>query len=209
MEMCKWAYDHKFQVATHCIGDAANREALTVYSQFLPEGNDLRWRIEHSQIIAKEDLDLFGKYKIVPSIQPTHATSDMLWADERLGERISDAYIYKQLLSQMGWLPSGTDFPVEQVNPVYTFFAAVFRKNLDFIPEEGFQMENALSREEALRSMTIWAAKASFEENIKGSLEPGKFADFIVLDRDIMTEEEKSVPGTKVKMTYLAGEKVY
>lgn len=209
MEMCKWAYDHKFQVATHCIGDAANREALTVYSQFLPEGNDLRWRIEHSQIIAKEDLDIFGKYKIVPSIQPTHATSDMLWADERLGERISDAYIYKQLLSQMGWLPSGTDFPVEQVNPVYTFFAAVFRKNLDFIPEEGFQMENALSREEALRSMTIWAAKASFEENIKGSLEPGKFADFIVLDRDIMTEEEKSVPGTKVKMTYLAGEKVY
>jgi predicted amidohydrolase YtcJ len=209
MEMCKWAYDHKFQVATHCIGDAANREALTVYSQFLPEGNDLRWRIEHSQIIAKDDLDLFGKYKIVPSIQPTHATSDMLWADERLGERISDAYIYKQLLSQMGWLPSGTDFPVEQVNPVYTFFAAVFRKNLDFIPEEGFQMENALSREEALRSMTIWAAKASFEENIKGSLEPGKFADFIVLDRDIMTEEEKSVPGTKVKMTYLAGEKVY
>lgn len=208
-EMCKWAYEHGFQVATHCIGDAANREALTVYSQYLPEGNDLRWRIEHSQIIDKEDLDIFGKYKIVPSIHPTHATSDMLWADERLGDRIADAYIFKQLLDQLGWLPSGTDFPVEEVNPFYTFFAAVFRKNLDFIPEEGFQMENALTREEALRSMTIWAAKASFEEDFKGSLEEGKVADFVILDRDIMTAEEKSVPGTKVVMTYLAGERVY
>ena len=207
--MCSWALEHGFQVATHCIGDAANREALTVYSKFLPEGNDLRWRIEHSQIVHKDDVNLFGKYGIVPSIQPTHATSDMLWADERLGNRIGDAYIFKQLLGQLGWLPSGTDFPIEEVNPFYTFFAAVFRKNLDFIPEEGFQMENALTREEALRSMTIWAAKASFEENLKGSLEPGKYADFIVLDRDIMTADEKSVPGTKVLMTFLAGEKVY
>jgi hypothetical protein len=207
--MCSWALEHGFQVATHCIGDAANREALTVYSKFLPEGNDLRWRIEHSQIVHKDDVNLFGKYGIVPSIQPTHATSDMLWADERLGNRIGDAYIFKQLLGQLGWLPSGTDFPIEEVNPFYTFFAAVFRKNLDFIPEEGFQMENALTREEALRSMTIWAAKASFEENLKGSLEQGKYADFIVLDRDIMTADEKSVPGTKVLMTFLAGEKVY
>ncbi len=207
--MCSWALEHGFQVATHCIGDAANREALTVYSKFLQEGNDLRWRIEHSQIVHKDDVNLFGKYGIVPSIQPTHATSDMLWADERLGNRIGDAYIFKQLLGQLGWLPSGTDFPIEEVNPFYTFFAAVFRKNLDFIPEEGFQMENALTREEALRSMTIWAAKASFEENLKGSLEPGKYADFIVLDRDIMTADEKSVPGTKVLMTFLAGEKVY
>lgn len=207
--MCSWALEHGFQVATHCIGDAANREALTVYSKFLQEGNDLRWRIEHSQIVHKDDVNLFGKYGIVPSIQPTHATSDMLWADERLGNRIGDAYIFKQLLGQLGWLPSGTDFPIEEVNPFYTFFAAVFRKNLDFIPDEGFQMENALTREEALRSMTIWAAKASFEENLKGSLEPGKYADFIVLDRDIMTADEKSVPGTKVLMTFLAGEKVY
>jgi len=207
--LCKWAYDHGFQVATHCIGDAANREALTVFSRFLEEGNDLRWRIEHAQVIDKDDFNLFGKYSIVPSIQPTHATSDMLWADERLGSRIANAYAYKELLSQLGWIPAGTDFPIENVSPVYTFFAAVFRKNLDFIPKDGFQTENALTREEALRAMTIWAAKASFEEQVKGSIEPGKYADFVVLDRDIMTVEESLVPGTKVLRTFVAGEEVY
>ncbi len=208
-ELCKWAYDHKFQVATHCIGDAANRDALRMYSKYLPEGNDLRWRIEHAQIVNREDLDMFGKYAIVPSIQPTHATSDMLWADERLGERLANAYIFKELLDQLGWIPSGTDFPIEEVNPVYTFFAAVFRKNMEFIPERGFQTENALSRQEALRSMTIWAAKSTFEEDIKGSLEPGKYADFVVMDKDIMTIDEKDVLTAKVLMTFIGGEKVY
>ena len=206
---CKWAFDHGFQVATHCIGDAANREALRVYSMFLKEGNDLRWRIEHAQIVKPQDVTLFKKYSIVPSIQPTHATSDMLWADERLGNRIKDAYIYHDLLDQLGWLPSGTDFPIEQVNPVYTFFAAVYRKNREFIPDEGFQMENALSKEEALRSMTIWAAKASFEEKLKGSIEPGKYADFVVLDRDIMTVPEFDLPYARVSMTFVAGELVF
>ncbi len=206
---CKWAFDNGFQVATHCIGDAANREALRVYSKLLPKGNDLRWRIEHAQVVKPADLDIFKAYSIVPSIQPTHATSDMLWADERLGDRIKDAYIYRQLKEQLGWLPSGTDFPIESVNPVYTFFAAVYRKNLDFIPDNGFQMENALSKEDALRSMTIWAAKASFEEDIKGSIEPGKYADFVVLDRDIMTIQEFDVPYTKVLMTFVGGELVY
>ncbi|MEN6618276.1 MAG: amidohydrolase [Rikenellaceae bacterium] len=206
---CKWAFENGFQVATHCIGDAANREALRVYSKFLPEGNDLRWRIEHAQVVKPADLKLFKKYSIVPSIQPTHATSDMLWADERLGDRIKDAYIYRQLKDQLGWLPSGTDFPIEHVNPVYTFFAAVFRKNLDFIPDKGFQMENALTKEDALRSMTIWAAKASFEEKVKGSIEPGKYADFVVFDRDIMTAPEYEVPYAKVSMTFVAGELVY
>jgi len=206
---CKWAFDHGFQVATHCIGDAANREALRVYSKFLKEGNDLRWRIEHAQIVRPQDVTLFKKYSIVPSIQPTHATSDMLWADERLGNRIKNAYIYHDLLDQLGWLPSGTDFPIEQVNPVYTFFAAVYRKNREFIPDEGFQMENALSKEEALRSMTIWAAKASFEEKLKGSIEPGKYADFVVLDRDIMTVPEFDLPYARVSMTFVAGELVF
>lgn len=208
-DYCKWAFDHGFQVATHCIGDAANREALRVYAKFLKEGNDLRWRIEHAQVIDPEDVSLFKKYSIIPSIQPTHATSDMLWADGRLGKRIENAYIYKELLNQLGWLPSGTDFPIEQVNPVYTFFAAAFRKNLDFLPDNGFQMENALSKEDALRSMTIWAAKASFEENLKGSIEKGKYADFVVLDRDIMTVPEYDVPYAKVSMTFLSGELVY
>src|SRR3989339_299093 len=206
--LCKWAYEHGFQVATHCIGDAANREALTVYSKFLTPGNNLRWRIEHSQVIDEDDFALFGKYSIVPSVQPTHCTSDMLWADERLGSRLKNAYAYKRLLDELGWIPSGTDFPIEQVNPLYTFFAAVFRKNLEFVPEGGFQMESALSREEALKSMTLWAAKASFEDGAKGSIEPGKYADFVVLDRDIMTTEEKMIPTTKVLMTFVAGELV-
>ena len=207
--LCKWAYDHDFQVAMHCIGDAANRQALNMYSKFLKSGNDRRWRIEHAQIINPKDIELFGKYSIVPSIQPTHATSDMLWADERVGERLEDAYVYKELLDQLGWIPSGTDFPVEDVNPMYTFHSAVYRQNLDFVPSEGFQMENALTKEEALRSMTIWAAKASFEENLKGSLEIGKYADFVVLDKDIMTTAGNEIPGIKVTMTFVNGEKVY
>ena len=207
--MCKWAYDRGFQVATHCIGDSANREALMVYSKFLTKEDDRRWRIEHAQIVNDKDFSMFGEYGIVPSIQPTHATSDMLWAVERVGARIKTAYSYRQLLDQLGWIPSGTDFPVESVNPIYTFFAAVYRKNLNFIPAQGFQMENALSKEDALRSMTIWAAKSSFEEDRKGSIEPGKYADFVVLDRDIMEADEKSLPTTKVLMTFLGGERVY
>lgn len=207
--LCKWAYEHDFQVAMHCIGDAANRQALNTYAKFLEPGNDRRWRIEHAQILAPQDVHLFGKYSIVPSIQPTHATSDMLWADERIGERLPNAYIYKELLDQLGWIPSGTDFPVEAVNPMYTFHSAVFRQNLDFVPLEGFQMENALTKEEALRSMTIWAAKASFEENLKGSLEIGKYADFVVLDKDIMTAPSNEIPEIKVTMTFVNGEIVY
>lgn len=206
---CEWAYKHGHQVATHAIGDAANHETLKAYIRLLSEGNDLRWRIEHAQIIQDSDMELFGKYNIIPSIQPTHATSDMLWADERLGERIKTAYRYKELLAQNGWIPAGTDFPIEEVNPVYTFFAAVYRKNLNYVPQEGFQMENALTKEEALRSMTIWAAKASFEEDVKGSIETGKYADFVVLDRDIMTVDERQIPDTKVLMTFVGGELVY
>ena len=205
----KWAFEHGFQVSIHCIGDAGNRLALKLYSKYLPEGNDLRWRIEHSQIIHPNDFALFGKYNIVPSIQPTHATSDMLWAVDRVGARIKGAYAYKQLLDENGWLPSGTDFPIEQVNPIYTYFAAVHRVNLDYVPMDGFQMENALTPEEAMRSMTIWAAKASFEENLKGSIEKGKFADFTILDRDIITSSRQDILSTKVLRTFVAGEEVY
>ena len=210
LALCQKAYNAGLQVATHCIGDAANRLALEVYGAVLKGENNLRWRIEHAQIIAPQDFDLFKKYSIIPSVQPTHATSDMFWAAERIGaERLKGAYAFKQLQEQLGWIPFGTDFPVEEVNPIYTFFAAVFRKNLDFLPHEGFQMENAVSREDALRAMTIWAAKASFDEGLKGSIEAGKWADFIVLDRDIMTAAERDIPTTKVVATYIAGERVY
>ncbi len=206
---CAWALEHGFQVATHCIGDLANHEALRVYGSLLKSKNDLRWRIEHAQVVDPADINLFGKYSIIPSIQPTHATSDMFWADERLGGRLKNAYAYKALLSQLGWLPSGTDFPIEKVSPIYTFFAAVYRKNLEFEPDSGFQTENALTKEEALKSMTIWAARASFEEHVKGSIEKGKYADFVLLDRDIMTAEDYEIPSTRVLMTIVGGEVVY
>jgi len=209
-QMCKLAYDNDYQVCTHAIGDSANRVILDIYAQYLKEKNDRRWRIEHAQIIHPDDLYKFGKYSIIPSVQSTHCTSDMYWADERLGEeRIQNAYIYKQLLEQNGWLPNGTDFPVEKIDPLLTFYASVTRKDLDGYPEDGFQPENALSREETLKSMTIWAAKAAFEENEKGSIEPGKMADFVVLEQDIMQIPESTIPKANVQYTFIDGEMVY
>jgi predicted amidohydrolase YtcJ len=147
---------------------------------------------------------------VIPSVQSTHATSDMYWAADRLGsERIKGAYAFKQLLDQNGWLVLGTDFPVEDINPMFTFYSAVVRKDQKNYPEAGFQMENSLSREEAIRGMTIWAAKGNFEENEKGSLEVGKFADFIILDQDLMKADAANLFKTKVLKTYLNGEKVY
>ena len=204
--MCKLAYNNNFQVNTHAIGDYANRLMLDIYSEYLKEPNDRRWRIEHAQVIHPDDVDKFGKFNIIPSIQSTHATSDMYWADERLGEkRIKNAYIYKVLLDQNGWIPNGTDFPVEKIDPRLTFYASIARKDLDGYPENGFQKENALSREETLKSMTIWAAKAAFEENEKGSIEPGKFADFIVLEDDIMEIDEDRIPYINILNTFIAG----
>ena len=209
VEYCKWAYNAGFQVATHCIGDAANRNVLNIYGKTLKGENDLRWRIEHAQIVAPEDFENFKKFSIVPSVQPTHATSDMFWAIDRVGsDRLQGGYAYQKLKNQSGWLPFGTDFPIEEINPIYTFFAAVFRKNLDFLPESGFQMENSLSREDALRAMTIWAAKSSFDESHKGSIEPGKWADFVILDRDIMTINEQDIPETRVLSVFISGEKI-
>ena len=199
-----------FQMCTHAIGDSANRVMLKIYASVLKGKNDRRWRIEHAQVLAPEDIKLFGEYSIIPSVQPTHATSDMYWAVNRLGKtRIKTAYAYKQLLQQNGWLPLGTDFPVENINPMYTFYAAVERKDLKGFPAGGFQPENALTREEALRGMTIWAAKAQFEENEKGSIEPGKYADFVILDNDIMKINGANLPNVKVLKTYVNGEKVY
>jgi len=201
---------HGFQMCTHAIGDSANRVMLKIYASVLKGKNDKRWRIEHSQIVAPEDVKLFGEYNIVPSVQPTHATSDMYWAGTRLGkERLKSAYAYKDLLAQNGWMPLGTDFPVEDINPMYTFYAAVVRKDKKGYPEDGFQMENAIGRTEALRGMTIWAAKANFEEKEKGSIEVGKYADFVILDNDIMKVDGKTLPNVKVLKTFVNGEQVY
>jgi predicted amidohydrolase YtcJ len=209
-EVAQKLADKGFQMCTHAIGDSANRVILKIYANVLKGKNDRRWRIEHAQVLSPDDIHYFGDYNIIPSVQPTHATSDMRWAVSRLGrKRLKTAYAYKQLLDQNGWIPLGTDFPVENISPLYTFYAAVERKDLKGYPEGGFQRENAISRIEALKGMTIWAAKAQFEEKEKGSIEPGKYADFVILDEDIMKIKGSNLPNVKVLKTYVNGEKVY
>ncbi|MDQ6815164.1 MAG: amidohydrolase [Bacteroidota bacterium] len=199
-----------YQMCTHAIGDSANRVILQIYNRTLNGTNDKRWRIEHAQVIDPADFNLFGKSNIIPSVQPTHATSDMYWASERLGTaRIKSAYAYKQMLQQNGWMPLGTDFPVEDISPFKTFLAAVFRTDAKGFPEGGFQFENALTREEAIRGMTIWAAKACFLENEVGSIVAGKKADFIILNQDLMKVAGKDVLNTKVITTYIGGKRVF
>lgn len=209
-EVAKKIADKGFQMCTHAIGDSANRVILNVYADALKGKNNKRWRVEHAQIVSPEDVKYFGDYSIIPSVQPTHATSDMAWAVNRLGaERLKTGYALKDLMKQNGWIPLGTDFPVENINPMYTFYAATIRKDLQGSPARGFQMENALSRIEALRGMTTWAARANFEENEKGSIEVGKYADFVILDKDIMKVKGSELPGVKVLKTFVNGVKVY
>jgi len=203
-------YERNWQMNTHAIGDSGNRTILNIYGKYLKGKNDRRWRIEHAQVVHPGDFDLFGRYGIIPSVQPTHATSDMYWAGDRLGkERLKGAYAYKQLLQQNGWIPLGTDFPVEDISPFKTFAAAVLRQDEKGFPAKGFQTENALSRKEALWGMTLWAARSNFEEAEKGSLEAGKWADFVILDRDLIFVEGKRIRATRVLATYLAGSPVY
>jgi predicted amidohydrolase YtcJ len=207
-EMAEQIAASEYQMNTHAIGDSANTWILKTYKEFLKGKQNKRWRIEHAQIIAPEDFTLFEN--IIPSIQPTHATSDMYWAEDRIGkERMKGAYAYKDLLNIYGKVALGTDFPVEQVNPFLTFYAAAIRKDTDGYPEGGFQIENVLTREETLKGMTIWAAYSNFEENEKGSIEVGKLADFTMLNQDIMTIGAAKIPTTKATATYVNGDKVY
>ncbi|WP_204346385.1 amidohydrolase [Psychroserpens algicola] len=195
----------EYQMNTHAIGDSANHAVLQTYNKVLEGKSNRRWRVEHAQVVSPEDFDLYKN--VLPSIQPTHATSDMYWAEDRLGsERVKGAYAYKQLLNAYGKVALGTDFPVERVSPFLTFYAAVARQDLEQFPEGGFQKENGLTREETLKGMTIWAAYSNFEEHEKGSIEVDKFADFIVLDKDIMTVNETEIPNIKVQQTFVNGE---
>lgn len=203
-------FKNGFQMNTHCIGDSANRLILDIYKELLPENNNLRWRIEHAQVVSKDDVSKFRDRQVIPSIQPTHATSDMYWAGDRLGaERVKTAYAYQDLKIQQGLVALGSDFPVEHINPLYGFHSAVARKDDKNWPDGGFQMENALSREDALRGMTIWAAYSNFEEKEKGSIEVGKLADFVILEADIMSVEPEKIRETKVRNTFIGGEQVF
>ena len=209
-ESAEALYRNGFQMNTHAIGDSANRVLLNIYKEVLIGENDKRWRIEHAQVVSDQDLNVYKTHSVLPSVQPTHATSDMYWAEERLGsEVISNAYAYKELLHQSGVLPLGTDFPVEDIDPLKTFYAAVVRKDANGYPEGGFQMENAISRSEALKGMTMWAAFANFEENEKGTIEKGKAADFTVLDTDLLNCSPDEILKAKVLYTVVNGEIVY
>ncbi len=207
-----------FQMNTHCIGDSSVRLILNTYKAALSapgikDDSIRRWRLEHFQVTTAADMITLSKLpkgQVIPSVQPTHATSDMYWLKNRLGEkRAPYAYAYNDLLKASGMLALGTDFPVENINPLYTFYAAVARKDLKGFPKDGFEMENALTRENTLRGMTIWGAFANFEDKEKGSIEKGKFADFVVLDNDIMKAEISTVPTTKILKTVVNGVSVY
>lgn len=198
-----------FQMNAHCIGDSANRLILDVMGNALNGVNDKRWRIEHAQVVHPKDLSKFRAYTVIPSVQPTHATSDAFWAKDRLGDRIENAYIYNNLLKQNGTIPLGTDFPVEDIDPLKTFYAAVYRKTPFDASAKAFQPENALTPEDALRGITIWPALAAFEEKEKGSLEPGKLADFVVLNGDMLQVSEDQFGTLKVTSTFNGGVQVF
>ncbi len=201
----------QFQVNTHCIGDSANRIVLDLYGRALGMfGRTKRWRIEHAQVVTREDVPKFREFGIIPSVQPTHCTSDMPWAGDRLGaERIKTAYAFKDLYEQRGIVALGSDFPVEDINPLYGFHAAVARQDAQNKPKGGFQVGQALTREIALRGMTLYAAFAGFEEQLKGSLEVGKLADMVMLDEDIMTTPVQKLRSVKVLATISGGKIVH
>ena len=201
-----------FQVATHAIGDRGNRLVLDAYAAALERvpTADHRFRIEHAQIINHDDIPRFAELGVIPSMQAVHQTSDMYWAGTRLGiGRLPGAYAWRALLNTGVVVPNGSDFPVEAVNPLLSFHSAVARQDADNWPAGGWMPEQKMSREEALKSMTIWPAFAGFQESVMGSLTPGKFADFVILDRDIMTVAERDILGTGVVATYIGGKPVY
>ena len=207
------ALRHGFQVSTHAIGDRGNRNALDAYQaalQAVPTATDARFRIEHAQIISPQDIARFAQLGVIPSMQASHQTSDMPWAERRLGpERIRGAYAWRSLLNTGVVIPNGTDFPVEYVNPIITFHSSVTRQDAENMPAGGWYPGQRMTREEALRSMTLWPAYAAFQENELGSISTGKYADFTILNRDIMTVAPERILGTRVVATYIGGAAVY
>ena len=197
-----------YQVNAHCIGDSANRLLLKHYDTLLANETDHRWRIEHAQVVSPDDFGLFSKTGVIPSIQPTHAVSDFRWAHERLGEeRLKTAYAYHRLLDERQMVVLGTDFPVEDIDPFATIFAATSRKNRENEPSAGFMTNESLSLDNTMRGMTIWAAYGSFQENELGSLEKGKNATFVIFDQPVRVSQ-KFEPNYAF-MTFIDGKVVY
>jgi hypothetical protein len=210
LEVAQWCKQQGFQMNTHCIGDSANALLLDVYGEVLQGTNDLRWRIEHAQVLSPEDRPKFQRYSVIPSVQPTHATSDGPWAEHRLGpQRITHAYAYEDLRKTMGIVALGTDFPVEGIDPLQTFRSAVYRTDATGKPVGGYHKENALSPMDALRGMTIWNALASFTEHEVGSLEVGKRADLTIVDGDLSKLGAEAAAKVRVQATFVNGEQVH
>jgi predicted amidohydrolase YtcJ len=205
------------QVETHAIGDRANRIILDLYDQAFkavpPEEQKIReprWRVEHAQVVDPADVPRFAKLAVIPSMQPSHAISDLFFAPARLGmDRLADAYPWQSFLKSGCIIAGGSDAPVERGEPMIEFYAAVARKSIKGESDEGWHPEQAISREQALKMFTIWPAYAAFEEKDKGSIEPGKLADFTVLSQDIMKIPEPEILKTRCAMTVIGGEVVY
>jgi hypothetical protein len=213
-EAAREALNHGFQVCTHAIGDRANHIVLNAYEAALVQNKgmakDARFRIEHAQVVDPQDTPRFVKLGVIPSMQPTHCTSDMYWAEERLGpKRIKGAYAWRSFLNAGSILPGGSDFPVESPNPLWGFYAAITRQDHDGWPSGGWYPDQRMTREEALKAFTLWAAYAAFEEKRRGSVEEGKLADLVVLSNDIMTCEPLRILETKVVYTIVGGEIAY
>lgn len=211
-EVCSEALKHGFQVCTHAIGDHGNRLVLDAYERALKENptDNHRFRIEHAQIVSLDDIPRFAPLGVIPSMQPTHATSDMYWAEDRVGpERIKGAYVWRSFLNTGVRIPFGSDFPVESSNPLWGIYAAVTRQDHKGWPEGGWYPDQKLSVYEAVKGFTLDAAYGAFEEDIKGSLEAGKLADLVVLSKNIFEIPPEEILITKVIMTIVGGEVVY
>jgi predicted amidohydrolase YtcJ len=208
------AIDAGFQICTHAIGDRANAFVLDAYQEALKSrsasGRDVRFRIEHAQVLSPPDIRRFNALGVIPMMQPSHCTSDMPWAPDRLGpERLKGAYAWKSLLREGSIVPGGSDFPVESPNPLWGFYAAVTRQDRSGEPEGGWNPGERMTRQEALKSYSIWGAYAAFQEREKGTIEPGKWADLVVLTDDIMTIDPPKILTARVVKTIIAGEVVY
>ncbi len=213
--VAKKGLKYGFQVCTHAIGDRTNREVLNMYEKAFKENpeaaKDARFRIEHAQHLSLEDIPRFGQLGVIPAMQAIHMSSDRPWAIDRLGEKriVDGAYVWQKLLQSGAIIVNGSDVPVEPINPIASFYASVSRKTLMGEPEGGYEPEQKMTREQALRSYTLHAAYGAFEENIKGSIEVGKFADFTVYSQDLMQVKEDEILNTRVDMTIVNGKVEY
>ena len=211
-EVAERALRRGFQVCAHAIGDRGNRVVLDAFEAALKAVPvaDHRFRVEHAQVVHYDDVPRFAQLDVIPSMQAVHQTSDMYWAGSRLGVgRELGAYAWRSLLNTGVVIPNGSDFPVEAVNPLLSFHSAISRQDARNWPPRGWHGEQVMTREEALKSMTLWPAYAAFQESDMGSLAPGKYADFVILDRDIMTVAAEDVLGASVVATYVGGKAVY